>query len=101
MRTLFGIAIIAVALVITTWSVEPTVGKTPTVSVDPLGLWPLRAIYRKRITKISAPFTNRSRGTIDPLAGFLCPGRLPDRGNFLHRELTASFSRGQHGRRVW
>jgi hypothetical protein len=38
MRTLFGIAIIAVAVVITTWSVEPTVGKTPTVSVDPLGL---------------------------------------------------------------
>ena len=38
MRTLFGIAIIAVALVITTWSVEPAVGKTPTVSVDPLGL---------------------------------------------------------------
>jgi hypothetical protein len=36
MRTLFGIAIIAVALVIHTWSVEPTVGKTPTVSVDPL-----------------------------------------------------------------
>jgi hypothetical protein len=38
MRTLFGIAIIAVALIITTWSVEPTIGKTPTVSVDPLGL---------------------------------------------------------------
>ena len=38
MRTLFGIAIIAVAVVITTWSVEPTVGKTSTVSVDPLGL---------------------------------------------------------------
>ena len=40
MRTLFGIGltIFAVALVITTWSVEPTVGKTPTVSVDPLGL---------------------------------------------------------------
>jgi hypothetical protein len=38
MRTLFGIAIIAVALVINTWSVEPTVGKTPTVSVDPFGL---------------------------------------------------------------
>ena len=38
MRTLFGISIIAVALVITTWSVEPTVGKTPTVSIDPLGL---------------------------------------------------------------
>ena len=38
MRTLFGIAIIAVALVITTWSVEPTVGKTPTVSLDALGL---------------------------------------------------------------
>ena len=37
MRTLFGIAIIAVALVINTWSVEPTVGKTP-VSVDPLVL---------------------------------------------------------------
>jgi hypothetical protein len=33
MRTLFGVAII-----ITTWSVEPTVGKTPNVSVDPLGL---------------------------------------------------------------
>jgi hypothetical protein len=38
MRTLFGVAIIAVALVITTWSVEPTVGKTPNVSVHPLGL---------------------------------------------------------------
>jgi hypothetical protein len=38
MRNLFGIAIIAVAVVITTWSVEPTVGKTPTVFVDPLGL---------------------------------------------------------------
>jgi len=38
MRTLLGIAIIAVAVVITTWSVEPTVGKTPTVSIDPLGL---------------------------------------------------------------
>ena len=38
MRTLFGIAIIAATLVINTWSVEPTVGKTPTVSVDPLGL---------------------------------------------------------------
>jgi len=36
--TLFGITLIAVAVVITTWSVEPTVGKTPTVSVDPLGL---------------------------------------------------------------
>jgi len=38
MRTLFGIALIALAVVITTWSVEPTVGKTPTASVDPLGL---------------------------------------------------------------
>jgi hypothetical protein len=40
MRTLFGLGltIIAFALLITTWSVEPTVGKTPTVSVDPLGL---------------------------------------------------------------
>ena len=38
MRTLFGLAIIAWALVITTWSVEPTVGKTPTVSVDPFAL---------------------------------------------------------------
>ena len=40
MRTLFGIglAIFAVALAITTWSVEPTLSKTPTVSVDPLGL---------------------------------------------------------------
>ena len=40
MRTLFGLglSIIAVALVITTWTVEPTVGKTPNVSVDPLAL---------------------------------------------------------------
>ena len=38
MRTLFNLAIIAIALVVTTWSVEPTVGKTPTVSVNPLGL---------------------------------------------------------------
>jgi hypothetical protein len=40
MRTLFGIglAIFAVALITTTWSVKPTVGRTPTVSVDPLGL---------------------------------------------------------------
>ena len=38
MRTLFGVAILAVALVINTWSVEPTVGKIPTVSVDPLAL---------------------------------------------------------------
>jgi hypothetical protein len=36
--TLFGIALIAVAVVITTWSVEPTVGKTPTVSLDPLAM---------------------------------------------------------------
>ena len=38
MRTLFNLAIIAVALVINVWSVDPTVGKTPTVSVNPLGL---------------------------------------------------------------
>jgi hypothetical protein len=38
MRTLFGIAILAVALEINTWSVEPSVGKIPTVSVDPLVL---------------------------------------------------------------
>jgi hypothetical protein len=39
-RTLFGIglAILAVAFVITTWWVEPTVGKTPAVSVDPFAL---------------------------------------------------------------
>jgi len=37
--TLFGIALIAVAVVITTWLVEPTVGKTtPTVSLDPLAM---------------------------------------------------------------
>jgi hypothetical protein len=36
--TVFGIALITAAVVITTWSVEPTIGKTPTVSVDPLGL---------------------------------------------------------------
>jgi hypothetical protein len=35
---LFGIALIAVGVLITTWSVEPTVGKTPPVSVDPHGL---------------------------------------------------------------
>ena len=35
---LFGIALIAVAVVITTWSVEPTVGKTPSVSLDPLAM---------------------------------------------------------------
>jgi hypothetical protein len=35
---LFAIALIAVAVVITTWSVEPTVGKTPTVSLDPLAM---------------------------------------------------------------
>ena len=29
MRTLFGISIIAVALVITSWSVEPPSGKPP------------------------------------------------------------------------
>ena len=38
MRTLFGIAILAVALVINTWSVEPTIGKISTVSVYPLAL---------------------------------------------------------------
>ena len=35
---LFGIALIAVGVVITTWSVGPTVGKTPAVSVDPFAL---------------------------------------------------------------
>jgi hypothetical protein len=35
---LFGIALIAVAVVITTWSVEPTAGKTPTVSLDPFAM---------------------------------------------------------------
>ena len=88
MLTLFGIAIIAVALVVTTWSVEPTVGKTPTVSVNPLGLMATTSNYRKRITKISPPFTNRSRVSglsILSLAS-LCPGWLvPDRGNFLLR----------------
>jgi len=40
MRTCFGIglAVFAVALVATTWSVEPTLSKTPNVSVDPLGM---------------------------------------------------------------
>jgi hypothetical protein len=39
MRILFGIAIAAV-VAFTAWSIEPTVGKTPTssVSVDPLGM---------------------------------------------------------------
>jgi len=38
MRILFGIAIAAV-VAFTAWSVEPTVGKTPsTVSLDPLGM---------------------------------------------------------------
>ena len=40
MRTWFGIglAVFAVALVATTWSVEPTLSKTPNISVDPLGM---------------------------------------------------------------
>ena len=38
MRILFGIAIAAV-VAFTAWSVEPTVGKTPsTASLDPLGM---------------------------------------------------------------
>ena len=37
MRILFGIAIVAVAT-FTAWSVEPTVGKTPIVSLDPAGM---------------------------------------------------------------
>ena len=38
MRILFGIAIAAV-VAFTAWSVEPTVGKTPSaVSLDPLGM---------------------------------------------------------------
>ncbi|MGB7011029.1 MAG: hypothetical protein WCE32_09190 [Pseudolabrys sp.] len=36
MRILFGIAIVAV-VAFTAWS-EPTVGKTPTVSLDPQGM---------------------------------------------------------------
>jgi hypothetical protein len=36
--TLFGITLIAGAVVITAWSVEPTVGKTPTVLLDPLSM---------------------------------------------------------------
>jgi hypothetical protein len=35
---LFGIALIAVGVILTTWSVGPTVGKTPAISVDPQGL---------------------------------------------------------------
>ena len=38
MRILFGIAIVAL-VAFTAWSVEPTVGKTPsTNSIDPLGM---------------------------------------------------------------
>lgn len=38
MRILFGLAIVAV-VAFTAWSVEPTIGKTPTtVSLDPLGM---------------------------------------------------------------
>jgi hypothetical protein len=37
MRILFGLAI-AIAAVLIAWSVEPTVGKTPTVSLDPHGM---------------------------------------------------------------
>jgi len=38
MRILFGIAIVAIVAFIA-WSVEPTVGKTPSpVSLDPLGM---------------------------------------------------------------
>jgi hypothetical protein len=60
MRTLFGIAIIAVALVITTWSVEPTVGKIPTVSVDPLGLMATTSNLPQAHYQ-DFRFTNRSR----------------------------------------
>ena len=37
MRILFGLAIVTTAVLIA-WSVEPTVGKTPTVSLDPHGM---------------------------------------------------------------
>ena len=37
MRILLGIAIVTAA-VFTAWSVEPTVGKTPSVSLDPYGM---------------------------------------------------------------
>ena len=33
-----GLAVLAVALVVTTWSVEPTLSKTPNISVNPLGM---------------------------------------------------------------
>ena len=74
MRTLFGIAIIAVALVITTWSVEPTVGKTPTVSgpTRPDG-------HYEQSTASALPrfqhhlLTDRAFWIIDPLARLLVP----------------------------
>jgi hypothetical protein len=37
MRILFGIAIVAL-VAFTAWSVEPSVGKTPSVSLDPHGM---------------------------------------------------------------
>ena len=37
MRILFGLAIVTTAVLIA-WSVEPTVGKTTTVSLDPHGM---------------------------------------------------------------
>ena len=61
MRILFGIAIVAV-VAFTAWS-EPTVGKTPTVSLDPQGMT-TQPICRKRITSITAPSSNRSCGRI-------------------------------------
>ena len=63
MRILFGIAIVAL-VAFTAWSVEPTVGKTPsTVSLDPLGMMGnTTAIYRKLTTTITAPFSDRSCG---------------------------------------
>ena len=60
MRILFGIAIAAV-VAFTAWSVQPTVGKTPsTVSLDPHGMMVNTTNLPQAPTMISAPFTKSS-----------------------------------------
>jgi hypothetical protein len=59
MRILFGLATAAV-VAFTAWSVETTVGKTPsTDSLDPLGMMVNTAGLPQAHTAITAPFTER------------------------------------------
>ena len=96
MRILFGIAIVAL-VAFTAWSVEPTVGKTPsTVSLDPVGMMGTTAICPNRTTTITAPFTDRPRDpNIDLRIGWpvSLPWSLPlpgDQGAVLPATFSAS-----------